>query len=257
MRPQQRNITTTWSMTSSVRQEPLTKRPHLLVVEDEQDLRDLLAHTLTREGFRLSAVESGEEAMELIAEAQPDMVLLDLMLPGMNGLDVCRKLKANAATASICVVMLTARGEEADIVTGLEMGADDYITKPFSPRILAARLKAVLRRVNSHKPLNGNEGFSNEPINLEGLSIDPLRHEVILSGNKLDLTAMEFKLLSLLAHRPGRVFTRQQIIEQIHGEEAHVTDRSVDVQVVMLRRKMQERGSDIETVRGVGYRFRD
>lgn len=244
-------------MKASGRYEALARRPHLLVVEDEQDLRDLLSHSLGREGFRITAVESGEEALDLITDEAPDMVLLDLMLPGINGLEVCRKLKANPATAAICVVMLTARGEEADIVTGLEMGADDYITKPFSPRILAARLKAVLRRIDSGKTVNGNSGPGSDPIILDDLVIDPLRHEVRLADRKVDLTAMEFKLLSLLAHRPGRVFTRQQIIQQLHGDEANVTDRSVDVQVVMLRRKLDERGSEIETVRGVGYRFRD
>ena len=244
------------TMKTAARQDAISKRPHLLVVEDEQDLRDLLAHTLGREGFRVTAVESGEEALDQLEELAPDMVLLDLMLPGMNGLEVCRKLKADSATSSICVVMLTARGEEADIVTGLEMGADDYITKPFSPRILAARLKAVFRRADQTRHPEGN-GNGSEPIRLDDLVIDPQRHEVRLGDRKVDLTAMEFKLLSLLATRPGRVFTRQQIIEQIHGDGSNVTDRSVDVQVVMLRRKLDDRAADIETVRGVGYRFRD
>ena len=245
-------------MKASGHYEALARKPHVLVVEDEQDLRELLSHSLTREGFRISAVESGEEAMDVIGDAPPDMVLLDLMLPGINGLEVCRQLKANPMTAPICVVMLTARGEEADIVTGLEMGADDYITKPFSPRILAARLKAVLRRIGSNKTTeNHNNGPGTDLIVLDDLSIDPLRHEVRLADRKIDLTAMEFKLLSLLAHRPGRVFTRKQIIHQLHGDDANVTDRSVDVQVVMLRRKLDDRGDEIETVRGVGYRFRD
>lgn len=234
----------------------LARKPALLVVEDEQDLRDLLSHSLAREGFRVTSAGSGEEAMDQIEESLPDMVLLDLMLPGMNGLEVCRKLKGSSATSSICVVMLTARGEEADIVTGLEMGADDYITKPFSPRILAARLRAVFRRADQTRSAEGN-GSAGEPIRLADLVIDPLRHEVRLGDRRVDLTAMEFKLLSLLATRPGRVFTRQQIIEQIHGDGSNVTDRSVDVQVVMLRRKLDDRASDIETVRGVGYRFRD
>jgi len=228
-------------------------RPRLLIVEDERDLRELLAYNLSREGFRTADVATGEGALDHVAADPPDMILLDLMLPGMSGLEVCRRLKADRELAGIAVVMLSAKGEEADIVTGLEMGADDYITKPFSPRVLAARLKAVLRRVNSET----DEAEVGKPVVINGLTVDPQRHEVRIDDRRIDLTAMEFKLLSLLTNRPGRVYTRQQIIEQIHGRDANVTDRSVDVQVVMLRRKLEDRGAEIETVRGVGYRFRD
>jgi two-component system phosphate regulon response regulator PhoB len=234
--------------------ESRAQRPHLLIVEDEDDLRELLSHTLARDGFRISSVGSGEAALTQVRKEPPAMVLLDLMLPGIGGLDVCRRIKADPATAAISVVMLTARGEEADIVTGLEMGADDYITKPFSPRILAARLKAVMRRAELSP---AGTRADDETIARDDLVIDPQRHEVLLAGERIDLTAMEFRLLTLLAARPGRVFTRQQIIEQLHGAGASVTDRSVDVQVVMLRRKLDDRAKDIETVRGVGYRFRD
>ena len=228
-------------------------KAHLLVVEDEEDLRELLVYNLAREGFRITAVDSGEQAITKAGRDRPDLVVLDLMLPGIDGLEVCRSLKSHEETAIIPIVMLTAKGEESDIVAGLELGADDYITKPFSPRVLSARIKAVLRRKQAEKAEQQDDGA----IDLDGLVISPSRHEVRLANERIDLTATEFKLLMLLARRPGRVFTRQQIIEAVHGGMSAVTDRSVDVQVVTLRRKLGTRGDDIETVRGVGYRFRD
>lgn len=228
-------------------------RGHLLVVEDEEDLRELLVYNLAREGFRVTAVESGEKGLLKAAKDRPDLIVLDLMLPGIDGLEVCRSLKLDDETSNVPIIMLTAKGEEADIVTGLELGADDYIPKPFSPRILVARIKAVLRRRKG-----GAEPESDDAvIEHDGLLISPARHEVRVDDERVDLTATEFKLLSLLARRPGRVFTRQQIIEAVHGGMSAVTDRSVDVQIVTLRRKLGDRGADIETVRGVGYRFRD
>ncbi len=223
----------------------------LLLVEDEHDLRELLSFTLTREGFRVTAVETGEQGLEECGTAAPDLIVLDLMLPGIDGLEVCRRLKARPETAAVPVVMLTAKGEEADVVAGLELGADDYVTKPFSPRVLTARLKAVLRR-RSEKPAE-DDG----QIRVGGLLIRPDRHEVIIHDRKVDLTATEFKLLTLLARRPGRVFTRAQIIESIHGQMTAVTDRSVDVQVLTLRRKLGDKGDVVQTVRGVGYRLGD
>ena len=227
-------------------------RAHILIVEDEEDLRELLIFNLAREGFHVSAVPTGEQALSRVAVDAPDLLLLDLMLPGVGGLDVCRRIKSDPLLSKVCVVMLTAKGEESDIVAGLELGADDYITKPFSPRVLLARLRAMLRRTTSE-----HTQLTTDVIDRGGLLIDPQRHEVRLGDRVIELTAMEFRLLSLLAQRPGRVFTRQQIIEAIHGGETGVTDRSVDVQVVMLRRKLEHRADDIETVRGVGYRFRD
>tara|TARA_Y100000589_G_scaffold313878_1_gene335732 strand:+ start:391 stop:1131 length:741 start_codon:yes stop_codon:yes gene_type:complete len=229
-------------------------KPHVLVVEDEQDLQDLLRYNLTREGMDVICADSGERALELARQKLPDLILLDLMLPGVDGLNVCRTLKNEAETSGIPVVMLTAKGEEADIVVGLELGADDYIPKPFSPRVLLARIKAVLRRAGEINPPSAD---GEDCINVGDVVIDRGRHEVRIEDDPIDLTATEFRLLNLLATRPGRVFTRQQIIEAIHGGLAAVTDRSVDVQMVALRRKLGDHGSNLETVRGVGYRFKE
>jgi len=226
----------------------------ILLVEDEQDLMELLRYNLSREGFQVETAMTGEDGLKKVREmgSNVDLVLLDLMLPGIDGLEVCRTLKSREFTQAIPVIMLTAKGEEADIVKGLEVGADDYITKPFSPRVLMARITAVLRRADREQ----SRGPSNV-VEVGQVAIDMERHEVTAKGESVVLTATEFKLLSLLASKAGRVFTRQQIIESIHEGYAAVTDRSVDVQVVSLRRKLGEVGRNIETVRGVGYRFRD
>jgi two-component system phosphate regulon response regulator PhoB len=224
----------------------------VLVVEDEEDLLDLLQFNLTREGFSVRTASTGEQALRAIRAQPPQLVLLDLMLPGIDGLEVCRAIKGEEKTASLPVIMLTARGEESDVVAGLELGADDYIAKPFSPRVLVARIHAVMRRLADD---GGGDGSGR--VVLRGVSIDPARHQVQADGTPVELTATEFRLLSLLMSRPGRVYTRQQIIESIHDGFAAVTDRSVDVQVVALRRKLMQQGRNIETVRGVGYRFRD
>jgi DNA-binding response OmpR family regulator len=237
---------------AAARREPVTSTTRVVVVEDEQDLLDLVRYNLAKEGYQIQTSMTGEEALRIVRSEKPDIVLLDLMLPGMDGLEVCRALKAREQTASIPVIMLTAKGEESDIVRGLEMGADDYITKPFSPRVLLARITAVLRR---HAESEG--GGKRSAIVVGELCIDPERHEVKVAGEPVELTATEFKLVSLLAQRPGRVYTRQQIIESIHEGFAAVTDRSVDVQIVALRRKLGEAGKVVETVRGVGYRFRE
>jgi two-component system phosphate regulon response regulator PhoB len=174
------------------------------------------------------------------------------MLPGMDGLEVCRILKADSATRHIPILMLTARGTEADIVVGLELGADDYVTKPFSPRILVARAKAILRRKKTMEVTNDDK-----TIQFPGLTIYPLRHEVLIDGKAIELTATEFRILEALARHPGRVFTRDQIVDAARGRDYPVTDRSVDVHIVSLRKKLRHHGESIETVRGVGYRFRD
>ncbi|MBX2852864.1 MAG: response regulator transcription factor [Phycisphaeraceae bacterium] len=242
------------TVTQRLRSQQINTDTNILLVEDEQDLLELLRYNLTREGFSVQTAMTGEDGLKKAREIgkQLDLVLLDLMLPGIDGLEVCRTLKGRDHTAGIPVIMLTAKGEESDIVKGLEYGADDYITKPFSPRVLLARINAVLRR--SEGEAQGNDS---SVIQIGSVQIDTDRHEVLVKGEPVTLTATEFKLLSLLASKAGRVFTRQQIIETIHEGYAAVTDRSVDVQVVSLRRKLGEAGRSIETVRGVGYRFRD
>jgi two-component system phosphate regulon response regulator PhoB len=222
----------------------------ILVVDDEQDILELVRYNLAREGYHVECVASGEDAVARIREDVPDLVILDLMLPGLDGLEVCKQLKANPRTTNVPIVMLTAKGEDADIVTGLELGADDYVVKPFSPRVLVARLRTVLRR---HRPEEPREG---EVIAIHELVIDPARHEVLVKGSPLSLTATQFSILSFLALRPGWVFTRNQIINEVKGEDYPVTDRSVDVQIAGLRKKLGEAGELIETIRGVGYRFK-
>lgn len=226
-------------------------REHLLVIEDEEDIIELIEYNMKKEGFRVTSVTSGEEGVKLAREQQPNLLLLDLMLPGMDGLEVCRRLKTDRSTQHLPVVMLTAKSEDADIVTGLELGADDYITKPFSPRVLVARVRAVLRR-RAEEPAD-----ESSPITIRELVIHPGRHEVMTGGQPVDLTFTEFRILHLLARRPGWVFTRYQIVDLVRGDEHPVTDRSVDVQIVGLRKKLGDYGQYIETVRGVGYRFKD
>jgi len=226
-------------------------RERILVVDDEADIRELVEYNLTQHGYRVACVGTGEDALKEARDALPDAILLDLMLPGVDGLEVCRTLKQDAKTAHIPVVMLTAKGEEADVVIGLELGADDYIAKPFSPRVLLARLRAVLRK--SGAPAEGEA----ETISLHGIVIHPGRREVTLRGKPVDLTNTEFRLLHFLARRPGWVFTRNQIIDAVRGDGYPITDRAVDVQVVGLRKKLGAYGEYVETVRGVGYRFRE
>jgi len=229
----------------------------VLIVEDEEDIRELISYNLLKEGFQVASVALGEEALVAADARPPDLILLDLMLPGMDGLTVCHKLKNQPKTKAIPIVMLTAKGEESDIVAGLNLGADDYITKPFSPKVLLARARAVLRRVAT-RDQESPEGSKGEgPFSIHELTIHPGRHEVLVEGAVVDLTSTEFRLLQLLARRPGWVFTRQQILDGVHGDNYAITDRAVDVQIVGLRRKLGSAGRYIETVRGVGYRFRD
>jgi two-component system, OmpR family, alkaline phosphatase synthesis response regulator PhoP len=223
----------------------------ILVVEDEDDIRELLRYNLDKEGYRVVWAASGEEALKAVKDSEPDLVLLDLMLPGVDGLEVCRSLKQDPHTRNLPIVMLTAKGEEADIVAGLELGADDYVTKPFSLRVLLARVRAVLRRRKAPPP------SETAAITIHDIMIHPGRHEVRVQGRLVDLTAMEFRLLDLLARRPGWVFTRSQIVNEIHGDDYPVTERAVDVQMVSLRKKLGPSGKYLETVRGIGYRFKD
>jgi len=222
----------------------------ILVADDEKDILELLKFKLSREGYQVTCAASGEEALSRVRLEPPDLIVLDLMLPGIDGIEVTRELKNDPDTKNIPIVMLTAKGEEADIVTDLELGADDYITKPFSPRILIARVKAVLRRKEK-----GSQDKTSV-IQIHNLVIHPGRHEVIVNGDPVQLTFTEFGTLHYLARRPGWAFTRSQIVDQVRGEDYYVTDRSVDVQIVGLRRKLGPAGKYIETVRGVGYRFK-
>lgn len=223
----------------------------ILVVDDEEDLLELVKYNLEREGFQITCAESGEKALRSTRHEHPDLIVLDLMLPGIDGLEVARRLKQDQKTAGIPIVMLTAKGEEVDIVTGLELGADDYITKPFSPRVLIARIKAVLRRQSS-QPKDPDQ-----ILNIGNLTIDSGRRAVSAAGNNVDLTFSEFQILLYLAARPGWVFTRSQIVDAVRGDNYPVTDRSVDVQIAGLRKKLGLHGDYIETVRGVGYRFKE
>ncbi|WP_419661074.1 PhoB1: phosphate regulon transcriptional regulatory protein [Desulfosarcina variabilis str. Montpellier] len=225
------------------------KKEKILVVDDEEDILELVRYNLDREGYQVTCAISGEAALETAATEQVDLIILDLMLPGIDGLEVARRLKQNTATNQIPIVMLTAKGEEVDVVAGLELGADDYVTKPFSPRILIARMKAVIRR------RGGVPDLENEVLTIRELSIHTGRRHVTANGKSLDLTYTEFQVLYFLARRPGWVFTRSQIVDAVRGDDYPVTDRSVDVQIVGLRKKLGPLGHYIETVRGVGYRF--
>jgi two-component system alkaline phosphatase synthesis response regulator PhoP len=223
----------------------------ILVIDDEEDILELIRFNLVREGYKVLCAPSGEEALTIAQSEMPDLMVLDLMLPGIDGLEVTRVLKNDSKTKNIPIVMLTAKGEEADIVTGLELGADDYITKPFSPRVLVARVRAVLRR-------QLKEYREETPVlRVHDMVIHPGRHEVLINGKPVQLTLTEFGILEYLARRPGWVFTRSQIVDAVKGEDYYVTDRSVDVQIVGLRKKLGSAGTYIETVRGVGYRFRE
>jgi two-component system phosphate regulon response regulator PhoB len=226
-------------------------RETVLVVEDEEDISELIRYNLDREGYRVVTSATGEQGLSAAATERPDVILLDLMLPGIDGLSVCRQLKSDRRTSSTPIIMVTARGEEADVVTGIELGADDYVTKPFSPRVLVARVRAVLRRPRQ-APVD-----EDAPVRVHELEIHPGRHEVRADDGTIDLTSTEFKILHFLARRPGWVFTRYQIVDGIRGPNYPVTERSVDVQIVSLRKKLGKHGKLIETVRGVGYRFKE
>lgn len=225
-------------------------KERILVIEDEDDLLRLVSFNLTREGYQVTCAPSGEEGMRLARLEQPQLVLLDLMLPGIDGFGVCRILKQEEKTRHIPIVMLTAKGEEPDIVTGLELGAEDYITKPFKPKVLIARIRALFRRLEAHHD-------DAVPLVYRNLLIHPGRLEVLHDGQRIDLTVSEFKILALMAQRPGWVFTRGQIVDALHGDDYAVTERTVDVHIVSLRKKLGDAGQGIETIRGVGYRMKD
>jgi len=223
----------------------------ILVVDDEEDILELVRYNLNKDGYKITSAMTGEDALKKARSETYDLIILDLMLPGIDGLEVTRKLKDNPKTRSVPVVMLTAKGEESDVVVGLELGADDYITKPFSPRILTARVRAVLRRNTA------DSEDDTAVIRIHGFEIDTGKRSVTVDRRPIELTFTEFQVLCSLARRPGWVFTRSQIVDAVRGDDYPVTDRSVDVQVVGLRKKLGNHGEYIETVRGVGYRFRE
>ncbi len=228
----------------------------VLIVEDDEDIRELISYTLLKEGYQVVTVASGEEALT-IAEAQPpDLVLLDLMLPGIDGMTVCQKLRANPRTAATSILMLTAKCEERDIVAGLGAGANDYVTKPFSRNVLAARVRAALRHPVANQPSGADLQDADDSLRIHGLVIHVGRHSVIVDGRAVDLSATEFRVLHFLAKRPGWVFTREQILDAVHGDNYAITPRAIDVQIVGLRKKLGDAGKCVETVRGVGYRLK-
>ena len=229
----------------------MMKRPKVLIVEDEADIRELLEYTLLREGFDVATASTGLNGLSEARRTAPDLLLLDLMLPGLDGLEVCRRLKQDEATASIATIMLTAKSEESDVVLGLGLGADDYIPKPFSPKEVAARVRAVLRRTSR----NAERLDEKKKIVHGRLTIDPGMHKVLCDEDVIPLTATEFRILHYLAGRPGRVFSRDQILTGALGPNPMVLDRSVDVHVRSIRKKLGDHRDLIETVRGVGYRF--
>ena len=225
------------------------KSQRILVVEDESDLLDAVVFTLKKEGMKPVGAATGEEALRLVEEKRPDLVLLDLMLPGMDGLEVCRRLRSSEDTARIPIIMVTAKAEETDAVIGLGVGADDYVRKPFGLKEIAARIRAVLRR--AEEPTDPAPKI----VQVDELEVDPSRHEVRLQGESIVCTATEFRLLLHLAKRPGRVYSRPQLLEQAIGNDVIVVERNIDVHISALRRKLQDYGERIVTVRGVGYKF--
>lgn len=226
--------------------------PTVVVVEDEPDIREVLVQHLNREGYRVEASGRGDDGLRRIRDLVPDLVLLDLMLPGLSGIEICREMKLDRRTRSIPIIMVTAKTDETDIVLGLGMGADDYVPKPFRPRELVARVRAVLRR-SGRRPVE-NLG---QRLVRGAFVLDPRRHEVRAGGRTVDLTATEFRILQQLALEPGRVFSRDELIEAVLGDDATVTRRSVDVHIRGIRRKLDDDRHLVETVRGSGYRFAD
>ncbi len=225
----------------------------ILVIEDEGDLREVVAYNLSREGYRVSAAAGGRTGLERAEREQPDLIVLDLMLPDMDGLEVCRRIRRNPRIASTRIVMLTAKAEESDVVLGLGVGADDYLTKPFGVKELIARVQAVLRR----GPTAAHEDVAPQTVRRGPIVIDPAKHDVRVHGESVHFTATEFRLLYFLASRPGRVFPRDALLRHVLGDDDLLLDRNIDVHVRAIRQKLGDQRELIETVRGVGYRFQD
>lgn len=229
----------------------MANKPTILIVEDEEDLRNIIIYNLEREGYKAVGVESGEDGLELAISLKPDLIILDLMLPGMSGMDVCRKVKQNSDTHNVPIIIVSAKGEESDIVSGLELGADDYLTKPFSPRILLARVGAVIRRSGE------TDKKDDAVLQINELTIDTKKFQLSINDSPIELTKSEFNILHFLASHRGWVYTRYQIVDAIRGDKYVVTERAIDVQITGLRKKLGNHADLIETVRGVGYRFKE
>jgi DNA-binding response OmpR family regulator len=229
-----------------------TRKATILVIEDDKDIVELVRYNLEREGFRVLDAGDGEQGLAAAVRNKPDLVVLDLMLPGVDGLEVCRRIRSHDELRGTPVVILTAKGEESDIVIGLELGADDYLAKPFSPRELVARLKAVLRRA-----IRAEEAGDRSRIELGDVVLDSQRYEVTVADKLVPLTRAEFRLLWALARRPGRVFPRDELIDKITAGESYIIDRNVDVHISSIRRKLGKAGDLIATVRGIGYKCKD
>jgi DNA-binding response OmpR family regulator len=231
----------------------MTVKRRIVMIEDEPDILEVVAYRLEREGFEVSTSRDGEEGLARIRREHPDLVILDLMLPGVDGTEICRLVKRDPQTRDIPIIMVTAKSEESDVVLGLGLGADDYVPKPFSPRELVARVQAVLRRA----PVREADGGGKKRVTRGPLVIDTERHEVMLDGERVPFTATELRLLHVLAARPGRVYTRDELLSLAVGEEVVVGERNIDVHVRSIRQKLGGSRELIETVRGVGYRFHD
>jgi two-component system, OmpR family, alkaline phosphatase synthesis response regulator PhoP len=226
----------------------------ILVIEDDPDIRELLSFSLAKEGWTVLMAPDGEQGLEALRSADPDCVVLDIMLPGIDGLEVLRSIKAGSSRRRLPVIMTTAKGEDSDVVAGLELGAEDYVVKPYSPKVLVARIRAALRRTADM----GTMGTRADGLLAKGdIKLDSGRHELKVAEAKVELSATEFAILEFFLRNPGWVFSRSQIIDAVKGRDYPVTDRAVDVQILSLRRKLGSSGDEIETVRGVGYRLRE
>ncbi len=225
----------------------------IAIIEDETDITELVSYNLNREGFNVISAVDGLAGLALIEKQQPDLVLLDLMLPGIDGLEVCRKMKENSHTKAIPIVMMTAKGDESDIIIGLGIGADDYVAKPFSPKELVARVKAVLRRIASINTVD--DSVTNSLLKYGPITINTTEYKVYIDGNTVQMTLSEFKILQTLITKPNRVFTRDELLRETVGDQVVIVDRNIDVHIRSIRKHLGEHKKIIETVRGVGYRL--
>jgi len=226
----------------------------ILVVEDDRDISELITYNLEREGYEIACLYDGGQAVDFVHKRKPELIILDLMLPEVDGIEICRTLKSDAATKHIPIVMLTAKSEEADVVVGLQMGADDYIPKPFSPKVLVARIKAITRRMAD---LQSSSATADNIRSFGDFNIDLLKHKISFKNHEVKLTSIEFDIVEFLSRSPGRVWSREKILDNVWKEGKFIIDRAVDVHVRGLRKKLKEADHYIETVRGVGYRFKD
>lgn len=226
----------------------------ILVVEDDRDISELITYNLEREGYEIACLYDGSHVIDFVHQRKPELIILDLMLPEVDGIEICRTLKSDATTKNIPIVMLTAKSEEADVVVGLQMGADDYIPKPFSPKVLVARIKAITRRTAD---IQLSASATENTRSFGDFKIDLLKHRISYKNQEVKLTSIEFDIVEFLSRSPGRVWSREQILDNVWKEGKFIIDRAVDVHVRGLRKKLGKADVYIETVRGVGYRFKD